>query len=477
MSVMLVRPKTSGRNRSNIVSTQYPINIGYLVSYLKEHNIKCFVNDFEVEPYSDEKFIQSIGKEMPLLIGFSCMTPHVMHAAEMAKLVKKHFPEILTVIGGVHASSIPKQTIEEFPQFDVVALGEGEQTLLELCQRLNDSKTIETILGIAFKEGSTVRVNLPRPFIEDLNQIPFPERNLIDMKYYKKSHVSRGFSRMVTNIAEIMCSRGCPYNCIFCASKVINSKIVRFRSAENIIAEMETLIKEQNVKHFSFLDDTFTIKKDILRPVCSYMGFQKVTFDCFTRVSDIDEEKMTIMVAGGCKKISFGIESGSPRILKLLKKGITLDQVDKAFSISRKVGLSTIEATFMIGSHPDETIEDVEMTKNLIYKLRPDILGVSIGIPYPGTELNTILKERGLLVKENWDEFRLFLGNPTWESGNISMVKLQQILKGIVYGYYFNPAYLLSSVLRIRSYREFQYLLNLGLSLIKTKIYSGSKNS
>lgn len=477
MSVMLVRPMTSDRSRSNIVSIQYPINIGYLVSYLKQHNIKCIVSDFEVEPYSDEKFIQSISKEMPLLIGFSCMTPHVMHAAEMAKLVKKHFPEILIVIGGVHASAIPKQMIEEFPQFDVVVFGEGEQTLLELCQRLDDSRTIETVLGIAFKEGSTIRVNLPRPLIEDLNQIPFPERNLVDIKYYKKSHVSRGFSRKVTNIAEIMCSRGCPYNCIFCASKVINSKIVRFRSAENIIAEMETLIKEQNVKHFSFLDDTFTIKNDILRSVCRYMGSQKVTFDCFTRVSDIDEEKMTIMVAGGCKKISFGIETGSPRILKLLKKGITLDQVDKAFSISRKAGLSTIEATFMIGSHPDETIEDIEMTKNLIYKLKPDILGVSIGIPYPGTELNSILKERGLLLKENWDEFRLFLGIPTWESGNIPMEKLQQILKDIVYGYYLNPSYLLFSIIRIKNYREFKYLLNIGLSLIKTKINIGCKNS
>lgn len=470
MPVMLVRPMTSDRSRTNMVSVQWPINIGYLASYLKQHSIKCIVSDFEVEPYSEEKLIQSVGKEMPLLIGFSCMTPHVMHAAEMVKLIKKNFPGILTVIGGVHASAIPEQTLKEFPQFDVVVFGEGEETLLELYQRLNDNGTMGSILGIAFKEGQTVRVNPPRPFIEDLDQIPFPDRNLVDMEYYKKSHVSRGFSRKVTNIAEIMCSRGCPYSCIFCASKVINSKRVRFRSAENIIAEMETLIKEQDVRHFSFLDDTFTIKNDILRPVCKYMGSQKVTFDCFTRVSDIDEEKINIMVAGGCKKISFGIESGSPRILKLLKKGITLEQVDNAFSISRRAGLPTIEATFIIGGHPDETIEDVEMTRNLIHKLRPDILGVSIGIPYPGTEFNSILKERGLLLKEDWNEFRLFLGTPTWESGNVPIKELQQILKKIVYGYYLNPSYLISSISRIRSYREFKYLLDLGLSLIKTKL-------
>lgn len=477
MSVMLVRPATSDRNHSDIVSIQYPINIGYLVSYLRKHNIKCTVRDFEVEPYSDEKFLESIKSETPSLIGFSCMTPHIMHAAQMAKLVKKHFPRILTVVGGVHAAAIPKQTIEEFPQFDVVVLGEGEETLLELYQRLSDAITLETVLGIAYKEGSAIRVNPARPLIEDLNQIPFPERNLVGIEYYKKSHVSRGFSRNVINIAEITCSRGCPYNCIFCASKVIHSRIVRFRSAENIISEMEMLIRRYDIKHFSFLDDTFTIKNEILRPVCKYMGSQQVTFDCFTRVNDIDEEKMAMMVAGGCKKISFGIETGSPRILKLLKKGITLEQVEEAFCISRKAGLPTIEATFLIGSHPDETIEDIKMTRKLIYRLRPDILGIFIAIPYPGTELNSILKERRLLLKENWDEFRLFLGTPTWESGNVPMKKLQQLLRSIAYGYYLNPSYLLYSMAKIKSYKEFKYLANIGLSLIKTKINFSHKNS
>lgn len=205
------------------------------------------------------------------------------------------------------------------------------------------------------------------------------------------------------------------------------------------------------------------------------MGSKKVTFDCFTRVNDIDEEKIAVMVSGGCKKISFGIESGSPRILKLLKKGITLNQVVNAFYISRKAGLPAIEATFMIGSHPDETIEDIKMTKKLIYRLRPDILGLFIAIPYPGTELNNILKDRGLLRKENWEEFRLFLGTPTWEAGKVPMKRLQHILKEIIYGYYFNPLYLLSFLTKIGSYKEFMYLVNIGVSLIKAKVNFGYK--
>lgn len=477
MSVMLIRPETPDRGHSNIVSTQYPINIGYLVAYLKRHNIDCIVRDFEVEVYSEENFFESVRKEKPLVIGFSCMTPHISHAAKMAKLIKKYFPQVLTVIGGVHATAIPKQTLDEFPQFDLIVLGEGEQTLLELYQKISDSQSIKDLRGVAFREAHSVIVNPARPFIEDLDQVPFPERNLLDIKFYKKSHVSRGFSRKVTNIAEIMCSRGCPYNCIFCASKIIHSKKVRYRSAGNIITEMGELINEHGVKHFSFLDDNLTIKYEILEAVCRYMQSRNVTFDCFVRVNDIDEKKMAIMVAGGCKKISFGIESGSPRILKLLKKGTTLEQVDNAFRISRKAGLPTIEATFMIGIHPDETIEDIEMTKKLIYKLRPDILCVFIGVPFPGTELNKIMKERGLLVKENWDEFRLFLGVPTWKAGSIPMEKLQQILKDIVYGYYLNPSYLFSTIIKTRSLKELNYLVGIGLSLIKTKINFALRNT
>lgn len=470
MSIMLIRPMTPDTSHSGIVSIQYPINMGYLVSYLRKHNVTCTVRDFEVEPFIEDEFLKFIMQNSPLIIGFSCMTPHIMNAAKLANLVKKRYPGILTVVGGVHATAIPEQTLEEFPQFDVVVIGEGEITLLELYKKWTDAKEIKDILGIAYRDNSTIRVNSPRPMIGNVDEIPFPERDLVDIEYYKKSHVSRGFSRKVMKIAEVICSRGCPYNCIFCASKVTHGRRVRFRSAENIIAEIETLIKEYNVKHFSFLDDTFTIKKELLEPICKFMEAQKVTFDCFTRVNDINEEKMDVMMAGGCRKISFGIESGSPRVLKLLKKGITLVQIENAFRICKKARLPIIEATFMIGSHPDETLEDIKMTKKLIYKLRPDILGVFITIPYPGTELNHILKERRLLLRENWDEFKLFFGNPSWELGRISTKDLLKMLKTIVYGYYLSPRYFLPLIIKFIRYKEFKYFINLGLSFMKQRI-------
>lgn len=462
---------TPSTSHSGIVSVQYPINLGYIVSYLRENNIVCIMQDFEVQDFSENDFLKSIEKARPRLVGFSCMTPHIKSGAKLAKLIKNNFPDILTVVGGVHASAIPEQTLREFSQFDVVVYGEGEQTLADLYRGWCDHKNIDQVLSIAYRQqnGSSIKVNAPRPMIENLDDIPFPDRDLVNIEKYKVSHISRGFSRKTLDIAEIICSRGCPYDCIFCASKVIHSRRVRFRSPENIIAEMAYLIDNYDIDHFSFLDDVFTLRKNLLKPVCEYMGKRRVTFDCYARVDQIDEEKIDIMIAGGCKKISFGIESGSPKILKLLKKGITIEQVEHASAISKKAKLHTIEMTFMIGCHPDETLEDIEMTKNLIYRFNPDIMGIFISIPYPGTELNRILKERCLLLEEHWDEFVLFFGNPSWELENVSMEELKRILRRIMYGYYLRPSYIWSRVSKL-SLKELKYWFSLGFSFVKTRL-------
>jgi radical SAM superfamily enzyme YgiQ (UPF0313 family) len=460
-------PKTS---QGGLVSVQYPVNLGYLASYLKKNSIECIVRDFEVERFSEHEFLESIRKKSPRLIGFSCMTPHIKNGARLAKMIKDNFPDILTVVGGVHGSAIPEQTLSEFPQFDVVVCGEGEQTLVDLYHGCLNNR-LNQVAGIAYRieNGTDIRINAPRPMLKNLDDFPFPDRDMIDMEKYNRSHVSRGFSRKTRNIAEITCSRGCPYDCIFCASKVVHSRTVRFRSPENIIAEMEYLMDRYNIEHFSFLDDTFTLRKSVLKPVCEYMGIKGVSFDSYSRVNDIDEEKMDIMVSNGCKKISFGVESGSPKILKLLKKGITVEQAARAFSIARKAGLHTIEASFMIGCHPDETLQDIEMTKNLIHKLRPDIMALNITIPYPGTEFNRILKERGILKSEDWDEFVLFFSNPSWELGSVPMKEIKRILKQITYGYYLRPSYVLKTISRNASLKELRYWFSLGFSFLKTR--------
>lgn len=465
MGVVLVRPQTPSSSRTGLVSVQYPVNLGYLAAYLAGHGVDCSVRDFEVEPVDEAAFLDSLRERAPLLVGFSCMTPHLAHGARLAAAVKERFPRVLTVVGGVHATAVPERTLREHPQFDLVVRGEGEHTLLELVRARRDGTALEQIDGLAYRDGTGVRLTRARRPAPDLDAFPFPDRSLVDPRLYRRGHVSRGFSRTVTNIAEVICSRGCPYRCIFCASRIAHGGGARFRSPGNVIAELERLFAA-GVRHVSFLDDTFTLHREFLHPVCGFLRSARVTFDCLSRVSDLDDEKAALLAAGGCRKVSFGIESGSPRVLELLRKGITLRQAEEAFRAVRRAGIRTIEATFLVGAHPDETREDVRMTREAIFRLRPDLMGLFVAIPFPGTELNRLLKQRGLLGEERWEEFTLLFGRPSWQAGLVPMVELQQTVDEVYREFYLRPSTVLRELGRIRSLAELRYALSLAGALL-----------
>lgn len=471
MSVLLIRPMTPATSMSGLVSVQYPINIGYLASFLKKHGINCYLKDFEVEPYNTLELLDFIESADITLVGFSCMTPHITHAAFVAAEIKKRFSGLPIVVGGVHPSALPVQTLQEFSQFDLLVVGEGEYPLLEIYRAITDKTSFSGIRSVVYRLGDEILINSRREPIDRLDQLPFPDRHLVDMTKYRNSHVSRGVSRRFTRIAEIVTSRGCPYECIFCSSKIVHSRKVRFRSASNVIEEMEYLIENFGVTHFSFLDDTFTLRLDILTEVCNFMKDRGATFDCLTRVDGVDENKLALMVRSGCKKISYGIESGSERVLRLIKKEITIGQIRRAFAISRMAGVPLIEATFLMGSHPDETLEEVKMTERLIFSLQTDLMGIFIAIPYPGTELNKILKERGFLKRENWDQYAILLsGKPDWASGNPDYDALCRRQKMIFRKYFLNPAYVLRTFCKIRTPRELLYLVFSAIKMFKSRL-------
>lgn len=467
MSILLIRPKNDSVPEG-VVSTQYPINLGYLASWLKKNKVSVSLVDMEVESVDNDKLLDLMRIEKPLIVGFSCMTSTIIAGHKIARLAKENIPGIKTVVGGVHSTAIPERTLEEFPYFDIVVKGEGEITLLELHDAVISKGDISKVKGIVYrKEDSGFFDTGSRPLIEDLDILPFPDRKLLDISLYKRTHTSRAFSRLNKNISEIMTARGCPYSCIFCASKVTFGTKVRYRSVGNIIAEMEECITKYKTDHFSILDDTFTFRKDVLYPVCDYLKAKKVTWDCFTRVDRIEEEMAEKMVKSGCEKISFGLESGSPEILKLIKKGITVDQIKKAFTICKESGLRYIEATFMLGNHPSETMDDIKATMDLIIALDPDLMAFSLTAPFPGTELNRLMKEAGFLDKEKWDEFVLYGGTPSWRFEYLEIEELKAIQKKFMRRFYLRPGYMIKELRKLRSLREFIYWLRIGVSMVK----------
>ena len=214
MKVILVRPPDP-RGNISILTHCPPLNLGYLAAYLIKHGHKVEIWDYEVEKITDDGFIERIRQVQPDMIGFGCMTPTIINGHKMAYLVKKNFSNILILIGGPHSTAWPKKALEDFPHFDIVVIGEGEETLLEFCQAIDKKKDLSGILGIAYRTNQGIKEENKRPLLEDLDKLPFPRRDLLDVDSMRRGHISRGISNRLKS-TEIYTSRGCPIGCIFC---------------------------------------------------------------------------------------------------------------------------------------------------------------------------------------------------------------------------------------------------------------------
>ena len=463
--ILLIRPPTVTKGTS-FIATQFPLNIASIAGSLLEKGYKVQIWDFDVEPFEEEAFKERLKAFSPLVAGITCYTPTVINAHKIATVIKKHMPHIFTVVGGVHVSALPEQTLEEFENFDAGIAGEGEEAMLELADRLMRNDGIEDVRGAVFRENGKVRVNERRLPIKNLDSLPFPARQLLNIPLYKgQSH--RGFSRGFLNITEIMTSRGCPNRCIFCASDVVMGGSVRFRSADSVKREIAQCVERYSFNHFTVSDDTFTLKEDRLYDICDEFARRRISWNCNARVWPLSRKMLSKMAKSGCKGISFGVESGSPRILKLIKKNVTIEQIREAFAWSKEAGIKLVEANIIIGSHPSETKEDISMTQALLSSISPDIVMISVMVPYPGTEVYNIMREKRLLFDgKRWDSFVLFGKKPSWRTENFDPEKLVSLQKKMIRRFYFRPLYILKRLAGIRNPKEMVYWIRGGLDFL-----------
>lgn len=466
MKILLIQPQGVKDVRAGHVSVQFPINLGYIASALigEGHDVRLI--DLNVQDTDIERYVKDFS---PDLVGITAMTSSVNSAGRVAERIKHVNLDIVTVLGGVHASAMPVETMQDCPYIDILVFGEGEETVRELCHSVHERKELSNLKGIAYREKGELVKTDPRPLISDLDSIPFPARNLADFSLYRRSHVSRGFSRKYMNILEIIVSRGCPNQCIFCASHINYGASIRFRSFENVAAEIEECIKEYGINHVFIADDTFTLNRRLVEQLCDFFAGNNLTWDCSTRVNTVTPELLKRMAESGCRKVSFGVESGSPRILKLIKKGITLEQVREAFGMARVAGIRYVEGTFILGCHIDEKPEDVEMTISLINELMPDFVSLSVICPFPGTEIYGDMQREGLLPQRpNWDDFSFFTASEKFKRlRHLTHAELNAIQSDFIRRYYASPRYIWGQVRKFRSKDDIRYFAGLGISYAK----------
>ncbi len=332
----------------------FPNGLYYIASLLKDKGHNVHLKNFS--RYNINEIKDEIKNLSPEILGLSCYTFNAVNTFELCDIIKDINKQIKVVLGGPHATALCDEILKRIKNIDIIVKGEGEETFLELATSGLDN--LKNIKGISYKKGDVIIHNLSREPINDLNSLTIPS------KYYK-------YQRIIT-------SRGCPGECTFCSTPNFWGRNIRFRNPRNIIEEIELLHKNYGLSYFVFSDDTFTCNKKRTIEICKLIIEKglKITWDCRSRVNFIDEEQLTWMKKAGCISISYGVESGSERILKNINKHITIDQIIKASKITKKLGLQL--AFFLIVGSPGENEESIQETINLLKLTKPHKVLIAI---------------------------------------------------------------------------------------------------
>lgn len=391
MRVTLVNSQVLDGN--NVVP---PLGLMYIAAVLEKagHTVQCY----DADPEYQDTIVSEIKEFKPELVGLSFLTVGYQKSLNFINRLRAELPDVMYCAGGVHTTVKPTETLDAF-DLDFIVVGEGELTIVEVCEKLDKKETLEGVKGVMYRDNGKIVDNERRELIQDLDTIPFPARHLIDMKpYLKPPGIIRGYA--TENQTTIVTSRGCPYRCIYCGSHNIFGRKTRRRSVKNVVDEIEHLNKEYGIKGIYYCDDTFTLNSNWVREYCEELMRRDmgIKWAGQSRVDQTDESLLKLMKESGLVQLDFGVESGSEKILKVLGKGGHGDRTDKikeSFKLCKKLDIRTL-ATFIIGN-PEETREDIEMSYQVAKDIKADYTAFYFLTPYPGTDIYDTAIKNGWL--------------------------------------------------------------------------------
>ena len=361
----------------------FPLGLGYVASYIKSqgHNVTFLDikdNDFDL---LDHPKVQEAD-----IIGVSITTPQLRFAQKIFKKLKNDRPDLPIVAGGIHPSYFKQKFLEE-NNIDYIVYGEGEITMNELCNAIDSKKTdMSDIRGLIYRNGDQISINLPRELIPDLDEMPFPARELVNYDtYLQPPGLIRGV--WTERSANLSTSRGCPGRCTYCGVNYLYNKMYRRRTVDSVISEIEFMIKEHNIDSLYFMDDTFLMNTEWIEEFSDKFIAKKfnIKFSCYGRVETVNEKILRAVKRAGCVQVEYGVESGSVPVLKAIKKNVDINKIKDALRLTKKIGLRA-QASFIFG-FPDDKIENLMDTINLVADLDIDFSTAYFATPYPASEL------------------------------------------------------------------------------------------
>lgn len=421
--LLLVEPPFYRLYNADFVLCSYPLALGYLAGWARRQtdwDVAAYNADFSViekgfnlshnylanqgfqnylanlrsesSPIWDE-VREVIREQAPSVLGISAKSQNFHAAVRVARLAKALDPDILVVMGGPHVTMTGTAALHH-PEVDVLVHGEGEETLVELLRAWERGGDAALVAGVSYRDAGQARTTPARPFIQDLDALPFPHESAPGSLLNYDSFPKSAFMNMFT-------IRGCPFNCLYCGSRTIWTRRPRFRSVENVVEEMKRL-EAFGVPRINFDDDTFGVSKRRIHELCRRIKESglRLPWSCELHVNLVDDETMALMRSANCNLVFLGVESGNNDILALNRKRITVEKAQAACEIIKKHGIQ-LYAFFMVG-FPDETEQTMMDTFAAMRRADPDYIIYSIFTPYPGTELFQRCRELGM-VDDDFD--------------------------------------------------------------------------
>lgn len=432
------------------------LGLAYIAASVEKAGYEVKIFDCNVGT-SHSEFMEALKRERPDVVGITGTTPSSMSMYQAARTVRDLLPDAFIVAGGAHLTALPSEAMASAP-FDAGVLGEGEATFVELIRHIEEHgrRNLGDIQGIVFKEGGKIAFTDRRPFIKDLDTLPFPARHLLPpLSAYRPTPAS--YRRLP--LGAMITSRGCPFQCTFCDRAVFGTTY-RVRSAGNVMDEVEELIKKHGAREIRFFDDTLTMNKKRVFEICDEFERRKIDipWTCLTRVSSVTLEMLKRMKKAGCWQVLYGLESGDDRMLKLLSKGITVAQSEQATRWAQEVGLS-VRADFIVGT-PGETLESMKKTLEFAKRLKVDYAHFNKFVPLPGTELYNSLTSKGYKFDFTQKSSILDHSALMYVPESIDKDAYRKYLDKMYKGFYLRPSYILRRLLSIRSLDQLKGQIN-----------------
>lgn len=463
MRILLINP-SQGAVYGKLPPPDYPpLGLGYLAAVLEAAGHEVHIIDPDAEQLDDDAVSLLVRAGKPDLVGITATTPLYENALAVAELVKRN-SSAKTVLGGMHATLMPRECALN-PGIDFVVIGEGELTIVELAACLETGGDISLINGLVHKREDGIVQNEVRAVIRDLDSIPFPARHLFGTRRYAYPDALRGPA------FPIITSRGCPGTCTFCTAQYLHGRQFRYRSAENVLDEIEMLIRDYGAREIHIWDDNFITKRDRVFAFRDGIIRRKIripiAFPNGLRADFISKDLLSALKEAGTYSIAIGVESGNQAILDSIHKGIRLEQIETAFRLAKEAGIETW-GFFLLGL-PGEDAEMISETLEFALRLDPCIAKFHILKPYPKSAVYNQLQKQGLIMDENYVHYGIHTG-PVHRLPTLSQEELLAWQRRCYRRFYLRPLKIIKEVARIRTMHRLRHNLTAGWALLKNKI-------